>query len=133
MCNYSEQNKSLINGGDDNDNSWDSAMEWKGSFWPTALEKWALSLRGLPSQPHGHWAMVLRVETKPWRGNTEETEPLPTQGLGVGDVAVGDMRPDETCNAVTDHTNNGKVNSEKYGSNTGIVKNIMTPQGGLLF
>lgn len=45
-CNYSERNKSLINGGDDNDNSWDSAMEWKGSFWPTALEKWALSFEG---------------------------------------------------------------------------------------
>ena len=48
VCNCLEHNKSLINGGDDNDKeaSRDSAMEWKGSFWPTAL-KWALSLRGL--------------------------------------------------------------------------------------
>lgn len=115
-CNCSEHNKSLINGGDDNDKevSRDSAMEWKGSFWPTALEKWALSLRCLPSQPHGHWATVLGAEVKPWRRNAEETEPPPTQGLGAGDVADGDMRPDQACNAVTDHTNNGKANSKKY-------------------
>lgn len=130
VCNCLEHNKSLINGGDDNDKeaSRDLAMEWKGSFWPTAL-KWALSLRGLSSQPHGHWATVLGAEAKPRRRNAEETDPPPTQGLGAGDIEM------ETCGqirlAVQSQTT--QTMEKLIQRNTGIVKNIMTPRGGLLF